>query len=64
MKVLMKSIMAGPEGTAMPRQVVTVDDKTGLDLVRGGYAEPVETAMIAPMENADNRPKIKAKRGK
>lgn len=59
----MKTIMAGPDGSAMPGQIVTVDSGAGMSLIKGGYAElvergpvPVETAMIEPPEKADIRP--------
>jgi len=63
----MKSIMAGPDGSAMPGQEIAVDNVTGISLVNGGYADLVsrdpvgaETAMIEPMETTDANP-VKAK---
>ena len=60
--------MAGPEINGRPGQVIDVSETLGNNLITGGYAEliergpVIETAVIAPPENTDARPK--AKRGK
>lgn len=41
MKVRMKSILAGPQRTAVPGQVIDVDDAHAADLIAGGYADDV-----------------------
>ena len=63
--------MAGPDGPVMPGQEVTVDNETGISLVKGGYAELVERgpdrtemAVIEPQENTDARPQKAKPRGR
>jgi len=52
--------MAGPHGSAMPGQVVDLEETQALQLINGGYAQPVvEVAMTEPPENTDARPKAK-----
>ena len=62
--------MAGPYGSAMPGQVLDLEQTQSMDLVAKGYAEPVERGPVASFEtislpeNTDARP-VKAKpRGK
>lgn len=55
MKVQMKTIMCGPDGTGHPGQVVDVDDDRAIALVEGGYAEFIEEAKeaVLPAETAE-----------
>lgn len=61
MKVRMKSTSAGPGGTMLPGSTVEVDNQTGIDLVRGGFAEMIggqprqETAAIKYPESVETR---------
>lgn len=53
--------ISGPAFCAHPGQRVTVEAKTGKDLVAKGYADEVETAAVAPQETAaKGRAKAKA----
>jgi len=68
MKVQMKTLLAGPSGTAHPGQVVDVSEATGQALVQGGFAEEIipkppksapeepETETLTPPENAAGKP--------
>lgn len=47
MKIKMKSLMAGPDGTRHPGEVVDVDAMEGKALVSAGYAEEVTAEAAA-----------------
>lgn len=58
MRVKMQTILAGPEYSAQPGQVINLPDKMADDLISGGYATPVrdktiETALLKTPEYAD-----------
>ena len=63
-KVRMKTIYAGPEGTCQPGKEIDLDKEEAQSLVKGGYAEyatkekPVarETAVVEPPENTAEIP--------
>lgn len=63
MKVKMRTLMSGPEGTFAPGQTIDVSEGEGKQLIEAGYAEKViipakqdkkesETASIEPDEKA------------
>ena len=63
MRIKLKTIMAGPDGSTDPGHEIEVDAKTAKELVAGGFAEEVEhieTASIQPEEKAQI-PKPKAR---
>ena len=63
-KVRMKTIYAGPDGTCSPGKTIDLSKEEAGDLVKGGYAEyaaavksvPKETAVIEPPENTSMVP--------
>jgi hypothetical protein len=70
MKVRLKTIYAGPSGSAHPGEVIDVSEREGAELVNGGYADTVkqaqiETAVVHEAENtatATGKPQSKKKR--
>ena len=48
MKVRMKTLMAGPDGTRFPDKVYPVSAQEGEDLIAGGYAEEVKAETPKP----------------
>lgn len=66
MRVRMLTTAAGPQGVYRIGETWTVDPDTASQLIAGGYAvavdsaaapAAVETAVLAPPENADARPR-------
>lgn len=63
MKVKLRTIYASPERTAQPGQVIDVSPDEGAELVKGGYASPVEVAVETTEAPAqENTAMRKAKR--
>lgn len=56
MKIKMKSLMAGPDGTRYPDKVYQVSTQEGKDLIAGGYAEEVKGDANAAAPRAAARP--------
>lgn len=52
MRIRLKTTMAGPAGVYQPDEVADFDDALALALLEGGYAERVESAMVAAPETA------------
>lgn len=52
MRIRLKTTMAGPSGVYQPNEVADFDDALALALLEGGYAERVESAMVAAPETA------------
>ncbi len=52
MRIKMKSVMAGPDGTAYPGQEIAVPDAKGRDLVSGGYATEIVPPAAVPVTSA------------
>lgn len=48
MRVRLKTIMAGPAGTASPGAIVDLDRAEAYALIEGGFAEQLDEAAIAP----------------
>ena len=67
-KIIMKTLAAGPSGSLVPGQVVSLPDEEAEQLVTGGYAvyeqKEVETATAEPPENTMRKPAIKRKAGR
>jgi hypothetical protein len=60
MKLKLISRMAGPDGNFPPGSVLALDEKTGIALVAGGYAESLE-----PMKDGEqNGNVLRDNRGK
>jgi hypothetical protein len=55
MYVKLRTIMAGPDCSGQPGQVVLVDDKRGELLVKGGFAEPAAAPRpaVAPLTDEE-----------
>lgn len=53
MQIRMKTVMAGPEGTRHPGQIVEVSVREGEALVSGGFAEQVGAQEPEIMETAE-----------
>lgn len=64
-QVRMKTMMAGPSGVVQPGEVIEVGDDAARALVDGGFAiwvdAPVETATVAPSEQAVTRTNVARK---
>lgn len=64
MKVKLKTILAGPEFAGQPGQVLDLPGPTAADLVKGGYAEAMETAEDPAPEEAETAVVRKHKMGR
>ena len=72
-KIVMKTLVAGPEGSYSPGQVVSLPDEQAEELVAGGYAQYVkpgiakeakkETATAEAPEDAMKKPPARGKAG-
>ena len=62
----MKTLMVGPDIMLQPGEIALMDSEAARELILGGYAEAldeeIETATIAPVENAARRFARKDKR--
>lgn len=56
MRVKMKTLMAGPDGTRYPDKVYLVSSQEGKDLIAGGYAVEVKGEANAAAPRAATRP--------
>ena len=68
-KIIMKTLAAGPSGSLIPGQVVSLPDEEAEALLRGGYAvlekdAEIETATAEPPENTMRKPATKRKAGR
>lgn len=73
-KIMMKTLVAGPEGSYSPGQTVALPEKEAEELVDGGYAQYVkpgvvkevkkETATAEAPEDAMQKSPAKGKAGK
>ena len=70
-KIMMKTLAAGPSGSLIPGQVVSLPDEEAKQMVNGGYAvyeenkaAEVETATAEPPENTMRKPATKRKAGR
>ena len=70
-KIIMKTLAAGPSGSLVPGQVVSLPDEEAKQMVNGGYAiyeenkaAEVETATAEPPENTMRKPTTKRKAGR
>lgn len=52
MRVRMKTIMAGPAGTAGPGDILDLPDAVAYDLIERRFADQVEEAVTGPAETA------------
>ena len=68
-KIMMKTLAAGPSGSLIPGQVVSLPNEEAKQLVAGGYAvyekaAEIETATAQPPENTMRKPAAKKKAGR
>ena len=56
MEIKMKTTMAGPDGSALAGATITVDNKTGKELVAGGYGEDVTPPPKKKSRKRKNKP--------